>query len=136
MCNSDGMTSLILRLVINAVGLWLAATLVNGVDIGAMEGGEGLTGRTILALLVLALIFTIVNALVKPFVKLLSLPLLILTLGLFTLVINALMLWLTSWISSFTDYGLTLSGFWAAVWGALIISIVNLVLGAFVPDGD
>ncbi len=119
MCNSDGMTSLILRLVINAVGLWLAATLVNGVDIGgAVEGDEGgLTGRTILALLVLALIFTIVNALVKPFVKLLSLPLLILTLGLFTLVINALMLWLTSWISSFTDYGLTLSGFWAAVWG-------------------
>ena len=134
-CNSGGMTSLILRLVINAIGLWLAATLIDGVRIGAMEGEDGLTGRTILALLVLAVIFTIVNALVKPFVKLLSLPLLILTLGLFTLVINALMLWLTSWISSFTDYGLTLSGFWAAVWGALIISIVNLVLGAFVP-GD
>ncbi len=117
MCNSDGMTSLILRLVINAVGLWLAATLVDGVRIGAMEGDDGITGRTILALLVLALIFTIVNALVKPLVKLLSLPLLILTLGLFTLVINALMLWLTSWISSFTDYGLTLSGFWAAFWG-------------------
>ncbi len=136
MCNSDGMTSLILRLVINAVGLWLAATLVDGVRIGAMEGDDGITGRTILALLVLALIFTIVNALVKPLVKLLSLPLLILTLGLFTLVINALMLWLTSWISSFTDYGLTLSGFWAAFWGALIISVVNLVLGVFVPDGD
>ncbi|WP_068156136.1 phage holin family protein [Rhodococcus phenolicus] len=130
------MTSLILRLVINAVGLWLAATLVDGVRIGAMEGDDGITGRTILALLVLALIFTIVNALVKPLVKLLSLPLLILTLGLFTLVINALMLWLTSWISSFTDYGLTLSGFWAAFWGALIISVVNLVLGVFVPDGD
>ncbi|MFZ2529977.1 MAG: phage holin family protein [Rhodococcus sp. (in: high G+C Gram-positive bacteria)] len=130
------MTSLILRLVINAVGLWLAATLVSGVTIGEMEGADGITGNVVLALLVLAVIFTIVNALVKPFVKLLSLPLVILTLGLFTLVVNALMLWLTSWISSFTDYGLSLDGFWAAVWGALIISIVNLVLGMFVPDGN
>jgi len=67
-------------------------------------------------------------------VQLLSLPLLILTLGLFTLVINALMLMLTAWISSGTSYGLTVDGFWTAVWGALIISIVNFLLSAFVPD--
>ena len=66
--------------------------------------------------------------------QLLSLPLLILTLGLFTLVINALMLMLTAWISSGTSYGLTVDGFWTAVWGALIISIVNFLLSAFVPD--
>lgn len=70
----------------------------------------------------------------KPFVKLLSLPLLILTLGLFTLVI-ALMLCSTSWISSFTDYGLTLSGFWAAV-GCPDHLHRQLVLGAFLPDAD
>ena len=66
--------------------------------------------------------------------QLLSLPLLILTLGLFTLVINALMLMLTAWITSGTSYGLTVDGFWTAVWGALIISIVNFLLSAFVPD--
>ncbi|NLG56657.1 MAG: phage holin family protein, partial [Rhodococcus sp.] len=60
--------------------------------------------------------------------------LLILTLGLFTLVINALMLMLTAWISSHTDYVITVDGFWAAFWGALIISIVNFVLSALVPD--
>ena len=83
---------------------------------------------------VIALIFTVVNAFIKPVVQLLSLPLLILTLGLFTLVINALMLMLTAWISSGTSYGLTVDGFWTAVWGALIISIVNFLLSAFVPD--
>lgn len=63
-----------------------------------------------------------------------SMPLLILTLGLFTLVINALMLLLTSWITESTDLGISVDGFWTAVWGALIISVVNFVLTAVVPS--
>ncbi|NLV78784.1 MAG: phage holin family protein [Rhodococcus sp.] len=129
------MISLILRLIINAVGLWLAARLVSGIVLTGVDGGE-FTVDTALALLLVALIFTVINALVKPIVKLLSLPLVILTLGLFTLVINALMLWLTSWVSGQIDGALSIDGFWAAFWGAVIISIVNLVLGLIVPDRD
>ena len=77
---------------------------------------------------------TVINAFIKPLVQLLSLPLLILTLGLFTLVINALMLMLTSWITETTEFGISVDGFWTAVWGALIISIVNFVLTAVVPS--
>jgi putative membrane protein len=129
------MISLILRLIINAVGLWLAVRLVDGIDY-ADPAGSADNSRAIITLIVLAVIFTLVNALVKPLVKLLSLPLLILTLGLFTLIINALMLWLTAWLSGFTDYGLTVAGFWPAVWGGLLIAIVNFVLGLVVPDRD
>jgi putative membrane protein len=130
------MISLVLRLIINAIGLWLAAQLVSGISV-TEPGGESQTDLgTIITLVVLAVIFTAVNALVKPIVKMLSLPLVILTLGLFTLVVNALMLWLTAWLSGFTDYGLTIAGFWSAFWGAIIISLVNFVLGLAVPDRD
>lgn len=135
MCHSVTMISLILRLIINAVGLWLAVRLVDGIDYTDPAGTSDNT-RMVITLLILAVIFTAVNALIKPLVKLLSLPLVILTLGLFTLVINALMLWLTAWLSGFTDYGLTIAGFWAAFWGGLIIAIVNFVLGLVVPDRD
>ncbi|RVW01557.1 phage holin family protein [Rhodococcus spongiicola] len=123
--------TLVIRLVINAFAIWLAAQWVSGIEIA--RSGEG-TGADVLIVLGIALVFTAVNAFVKPIVKLFSLPLLILTLGLFTLVINALMLLLTSWISSQTDWGLSVDGFWTAVWGAIIISLVNVVLSALVPD--
>ncbi|WP_064255560.1 phage holin family protein [Rhodococcus sp. HS-D2] len=125
------MISLILRLIINAVGLWLAVELVDGIDFTDPAGTSDTT-RKVISLVVLAAIFTVVNALVK----LLSLPLVILTLGLFLLVVNALMLMLTAWLSGFTEYGLTIDGFWAALWGGVIIAIVNFVLGLVVPDRD
>ncbi|MBY6414886.1 phage holin family protein [Rhodococcus sp. BP-252] len=121
----------LVRLVINAVAIWLAAQWVSGIAVSS--SGRG-TAWDLLVLAGIAAVFTIVNAFVKPLVKLLSLPLLIVTLGLFTLVINALMLMLTAWISSATEYGLTIATFGAAFWGALIISIVNWLLGAFVPE--
>jgi putative membrane protein len=77
-----------------------------------------------------------VNFLVKPIVKLLSLPVLILTLGLFTLVVNALMLLLTSWLADKFDLSFHVEGFWTAVGGALIISIVSWALHVVLPDGD
>ncbi|EOM77177.1 phage holin family protein [Rhodococcus rhodnii] len=117
----------ILRWVFNALAIWVAVSFVSGV---AIANPDGRNQTALLTLAFIALVFTVVNAFVKPVVKLLSLPLLILTLGLFTLVINALMLMLTAWISSYTDYGLTVDGFWTAMWAALIISIVNWALGA------
>ncbi|MEV5922602.1 phage holin family protein, partial [Streptomyces pseudogriseolus] len=83
-----------------------------------------------------ALIFGVVNFLVKPVVKLLSLPLLILTLGLFTLVVNALMLLLTSWLADQLDLSFHVEGFWTAVLGGLIISVVSWALNVVLPDGD
>ncbi|TLG14930.1 phage holin family protein [Nocardia cyriacigeorgica] len=125
---------LVLRLIINAFAIWLAATWIDKIDIISPED-EG-NGAKIITLLAVAAVFTLINALVKPIVQLLSLPLVIVTLGLFLLVVNALMLWLTAWITEFTDYGLRIDGFWAAFWGAIIVTVVNWLLGVLVPDRD
>lgn len=113
-----------LRVLINALAIWLADLVLDGLEV---VGGED-TATTVVVFLVVALVFGIVNAVVKPIVKLFSLPLYILTLGLFTLVVNALMLSLVGWLSERTDYGLRIHSFWAAVVGALIISVVSFVL--------
>jgi len=114
----------VLRVLINALAIWLATLVLDGLDV---VGGED-TATTVVVFLVVALVFGIVNAVVKPIVKLFSLPLYILTLGLFTLVVNALMLSLVGWLSERTDYGLRIDSFWTAVVGALIISVVSFVL--------
>ncbi len=113
---------LIVRLLINAVALWAAAQFVTGIDLTGDIGG----------ILFVAILFGIVNALIKPLVKLLSLPLTLITLGLFTLVINAFMLQLTAWLSS----NLTVSGFVPALGGAIVISIVSWLLSTFLGDDD
>ncbi|WP_024801995.1 phage holin family protein [Nocardia sp. BMG51109] len=126
--------ALLLRLIINAVAIWLAAAWVTDIDL-VSPADQG-TGAKIVVVLAVAIVFGLVNALVKPIVKLLSLPLVIVTLGLFLLVINALMLWLTAKITETTDYGLRVHGFWGAVFGAIIITLVNWILGILVPDKD
>jgi putative membrane protein len=114
----------LLRVIINAVAIWLATLVLPGLDV---VGGDDTT-TTVLVFLVVALVFGLVNAVVKPLVAILSLPLYILTLGLFTIVVNALMLLLTAWLSESTEYGLRIDNFGTAVLGALIISVVSLVL--------
>lgn len=121
--------SILLRLVINAIAIWLASEWVSGIAVATKDDVN-----QVLVILFIALVFTVVNAFVKPLVTLLSLPLLILSLGLFTVVINALMLLLTAWITESTGLGISVDGFWTAVWGALIISVVNFVLTAVVPS--
>ncbi|KAB8163292.1 phage holin family protein [Streptomyces sp. 3MP-14] len=120
------MTTIFVKLIANAVALAAAVWLVNDITIG--EPGESTGGKAV-TLLIVALIFGVVNLVVKPVVKLFALPLLILTLGLFTLVINALMLLLTDWLSGDR---FEVEGFGSAVLGGLIISIVswavNLIL--------
>ncbi|MFX0579697.1 phage holin family protein [Nocardia nepalensis] len=125
---------LVIRLIINAVAIWLAAAWVDKIEIWSPEDKGN--GGKVIVILAVAVVFTVVNALVKPIVKLLSLPLVIVTLGLFLLVINALMLWLTAKITETTDYGLRIDGFWAAVWGGIIVAVVNWILGVLVPDGE
>jgi len=135
------MRNLVLQVLINALALWVATSLVPGIHIvsaGASDlGTSNATLNTVLAYLFIALVFGIVNSLVKPVVKLLSLPVTILTLGLFTLVINAAMLWLTSWLSSYTPVHFTIdSFFWTAILAALIISVVSMVAGSLVRSGN
>lgn len=121
----------LVRVIINGVAIWLATVLLSGLQIV----GAGSTGEKIGIILLIALIFGLVNAIVKPLVKLLAFPLYIVTLGLFTLVVNALMLLLTAWITGHTDWGLRIDTFGTAVLGALIISIVSFVLSVALPGG-
>ncbi len=122
----------LLRVIITGFAIWLATVLLPGITV---VGGETTLER-LSVLAVVALVFGLVNAVVKPVVKLLAFPLYILTLGLFALVVNALMLMLTAWVTEFTTWGLRVDGFGNALVGALIISVVTLVLGVFVRKSD
>ncbi|MGO4189547.1 phage holin family protein [Pseudarthrobacter sp. TAF60_1] len=139
------MRSFIVRVLINGLALWIASWILPGLDISTTATTEAVanTGVTqgtetigiILAYLFIGLIFGVVNAFVRPLVSLLSLPITILTLGLFTIVINAAMLYLTSWLSSYTPVHFTIdSFFWTAVLAAIIITLISLVAGR-VPGG-
>lgn len=88
--------------------------------------------------LVVAVIFGLVNALIKPIVQLVSIPLYILTLGLIHVVINALMLWITSWITEHTTrWGLFIDDFWwTAIWAAIVLSLISWVLSLLVRDAS
>jgi putative membrane protein len=114
----------IIRLIINAAALWVAIRMVPGVS----YTGDGVT------LLVVALIFGVVNAFVRPVLTLFSLPILVLTLGLFTFVLNALMLWLTSALSGALGLGFQVTGFWAAFLGALVVTVVSAILSLLLRD--
>ncbi len=116
----------VLRLLISALALWVAVQIVPGVS----YEGEWLK------LLLVALVLGLLNALVRPVLVLLSCPMLILTLGLFTLVINALVLWLTSALSAKFGLGFHVTGFWAAFLGALVVSIVSFLLSVLAPDPE
>lgn len=113
------MTSILFKFIANAVALAAAVWLVGDITLGKPDAS---TSSQIITLIIVALIFGLVNLIVKPVVNLLSLPLLILSLGLFSLVINALMLMLTAGLAG---DAFNVGGFWPAVLGALIISIVS-----------
>jgi putative membrane protein len=114
-----------IRLVINAIALWLATRLVDGISFD----GE------LIFLLAVALIFGVVNAIVKPILIFLTFPFLIVTLGLFLLVLNGAMVWLTGAISDAADLGFHVSGFGAAFLGGLVVSVVSFLLTLMV-GGD
>ncbi len=119
----------ILRLLANAAALAVATWLLSGITLNA-----GSSDRSALVMLAVALIFGIVNAIVKPIFTLVTAPVVLITLGLFLLVINALMLMLTSWISGQFGLGWHVEGFWTAVLGAVIVSVVSWLLNTFLHD--
>ncbi len=125
------MKNFVVKTIANAGALAVAIWLLNDIT---LTGGD--TSRKVLTLLVVALLFGLVNSVVKPVVQLLTLPLFILTLGLITLVVNALMLMLTSWLADQFDVSFHVEGFWTAVLGGLIISVVSWALNVVLPDED
>ena len=139
------MGSLILRIIINGAALWVASWILPGLDISSSATTEAVakTGVTqgtdtigiVLAYLFIGAIFGLVTAVVRPLVSFLSLPITILTLGLFTIVINAAMLYLTSWLSSYTPVSFTIDSFlWTALLAAIISTAVSMVSG-LLPGG-
>ncbi|GAA3042349.1 phage holin family protein [Kitasatospora albolonga] len=125
------MKNFVIKTLINAAAIWVAAWIVSGITLS----GDDWQSKTVTVILV-ALVFGVVNFLIKPLVKLFSLPLFILTLGLITFVINALMLWLTSWASDKLSLDFHVDGFWAALLGSLIISLVSWGLNLAFGDDD
>jgi putative membrane protein len=112
------MRSLLLHWILNAAALWVAAAIVPGLE---FHGGVG-------RLLLVAAVFGIVNSLLRPLLAILTCPLILLTLGLFMLVINALMLMITGWLSESWNLGFTVSGFWAAFFGGIVVGLVSFIL--------
>lgn len=128
------MVNLALKIGVNAVALWVAAFLVDGITLA--EDSSTFASRFTTVLLV-AVLFGVINAVVKPIAKFLSFPAIVLTLGLFTFVVNAFMLQLTEWISEPLGLSFAIRDFfWDAVIGALIVTIVSMVLNFVIPDGD
>ena len=123
---------ILIRIVLNAVAVWVATLLVGGVDVTADS-----TGGKVATLLVVGALFGLVNAVIRPVAKLLSLPLVILTLGLFALVVNALLFWLTAAVSNGVGAPFEVDGFWSAFWGAIVVGLVSWALSIVVKDrGD
>ena len=114
----------LIRLLVNAAALWVATRVVTGVTY---------TG-TLMPFIGVALVFGVVNAIIRPILKFLTFPFYIFTFGLFAFVLNGLMLWLTSSLSAAMGLRFHVSGFWPAFWGALVVSVVSTILGILIRE--
>ena len=121
----------LIRLVASAIALAVATAVVPGIELQTAS-----TESKVLTLLAVALIFGVVNAVLKPIIKTVGCAFYVLTLGLIALVVNALLLWLTSWVAGKLKLPFHVTGFWPAFWGAIIISLVGWLLGILIRDRD
>ncbi|ADL43753.1 phage holin family protein [Micromonospora aurantiaca] len=119
----------LIRLAITAVALWIATLIVPGVEVSGRN-----TGSNVLTLIVVALVFGVVNAVLKPLIKVFGCVFYLLTLGLFALVVNALLFLLTDWIAGVLKLPFHVDGFWAAFWGAIVVAVVSWLISVIVPD--
>ncbi|MEV4712246.1 phage holin family protein [Micromonospora sp. NPDC049374] len=119
----------LIRLAATAIALWITTLIVPGVEVTGRTGYE-----TAFTLLVVALIFGLVNAVLKPVIKVVGCVFYLLTLGLFALVVNALLFLLTDRIARALDLPFQVDGFWAAFWGAIVMAVVTWLISVAVPD--
>ncbi len=121
---------ILLKVLITAVAVW-ASTLLPNIDLGNAS-----VAKKVITILAVAVIFGVINAVIKPVIKVVGCAFYLLTLGLIALVVNAGLFWLSSWIAGQLDLPFHVDGFWAAFWGALIVGVVSFVLHLVVPDRD
>src|SRR5215831_17653731 len=121
----------VIRVLITAVAMLVATWVLPGIEVTA-----GTTLRKVATLIVVALIFGVINAVLKPIIKVVGCIFYILTLGLIGLVVNGLLLWLTSWVAGKLNLPFHITGFWPAFWGAIIVGVVSWLLGILVRDRD
>ena len=128
------MGSFLLRAALTGLALWVVTLIVPGITFVGADS----TLQQVGIIFVVAVIFGLVNAIIKPIVQFISIPLYILTLGLIHIVINALMLWITSWITEHTTHwGLSIDDFWwTAIWAAIVLSIVSWLLSLVVGSSE
>lgn len=119
------MERLIIRTAVNAIAIWVATKIVPGVAYDS-----------VVSLIGVAILFGLINAFLRPVLRLLTCPLILATLGLFTFILNALLFLLTAWLSRVFGFGFHVNGFWAAFWGALVISIVSVLLSLIIKEKD
>lgn len=120
------MRRFLVRLVINAVALWLTTLIVAGVHVRSYGAGEV---ALVLTYLLVALVFGIVNGVIGNLIRIVAFPLYILTLGLISLIVNALLLLLVAWLTGFIGFGLVIDSFWAGFWGAIVLAIIGWLIG-------
>ena len=123
------MKSIVIRIIVNGAALWVAALLLDGIHLSSSGANQLVT------ILWVAVIFGLLNAVIKPVLTFFSLPVIILTLGLFTLIVNAAMLELTSWFADQFSLAFSVDHFfWDAVLGSIIITVVSMILNRVLPD--
>ncbi len=128
------MLNFLIRTGVNAVALWVAAWLVDGI---VLAGDDTTFASKFTTVILVALVFGVVNAVVKPIAKVLAFPAIVLTLGLFTFIVNAFLLQLTEWLSQPLGLSFVITNFWwDAVLGALIITVVSMVLSWVLPEKE
>jgi putative membrane protein len=118
----------LIRVVVNAFAIWVV-TLLPVLQVSVIAFPPGETLQLVISLLVIAAIFALVNTIVGTVLKVLTFPLYVLTIGLFSLIVNGFLLWLTSWITEFWDWGLRVGDFWWGVLAALLIAVINGIFG-------
>jgi putative membrane protein len=119
----------VLRTLATAVALWVATVLLEGITVsGSSAWGNALT------LIAVAIIFGLVNAVLKPIIKVLGCLFYIVTLGLIAFVVNALLFLLVSWLADVLNLPFHVDGFWTALWGAIIVGIVSWAINLLIPD--
>lgn len=133
-CHTGAVTKFLVRWLITAIALAVAAWLVDGIWFNDRADGLGAFEDWWLPLALVALISTAITVFVKPILTILSIPFILVTLGLFLIVLNALLLLFTEWLADLFDIGFHIDGFWSAVWGSIIISITTWILDALLPE--
>ncbi|MGK5558420.1 phage holin family protein [Actinomadura kijaniata] len=120
---------ILLKVAATAAALWVATILVSGLSVGGDT-----TGERVLTLVAVAVIFGLVNGLIKPIVKTLGCAFYVLTLGLIGLVVNALLLMLTGYLADRLNLAFEVAGFWSAFWGAIVVAVVGWLLDLLIKD--